>query len=87
MNLTERMRADVLVELTHATSTELLGRRVLTDPMGEWPGGIATICELAPDPAAPEIVFNVKADFWPDDDGPMGVFGYEEVELQKEGDA
>ncbi|MGL5994741.1 MAG: hypothetical protein ACRCZ8_14675 [Aeromonas sobria] len=38
----------------------LVGKTVMTFPMGLWPGGAATITELNPDPNAPEIVFNVK---------------------------
>lgn len=39
---------------------QLVGKTVITMPMGLWPGGAATVTELNPDPNAPEIVFNVK---------------------------
>lgn len=51
------MRCDTLVaRFGHA----LIGRRVDTQPLGDYPGGIATIVTVAPDPAAPEIVFEVS---------------------------
>ena len=58
-----------------------VGDMIWTNPLGEWPGGYARITELAPDPGAPEIVFNVahisadiQAQF-----GDMGVFENELV--------
>jgi len=39
---------------------QLIGKTILTLPMGGWPGGLCTITKIEPDPAAPEIVFNVK---------------------------
>ncbi len=39
----------------------LIGRRIFTMQIGDWPGGAATIIALTPDPAgAPEIVFQVR---------------------------
>ena len=43
-----------------ADSSLRIGAVVKTYPMGRWSGGLAYITELAPDPNAPEIVFNVK---------------------------
>lgn len=54
----------------------LVGREVLTQPYGEWPGGIARVTQVAPDPAAPEIVFQVVMKGWE-----IGVFHFEPVEL------
>jgi hypothetical protein len=53
-----------------------VGMVIATAPMGEYPGGMATVVELAPDPAAPEIAFNVKHPTA----GVMGVFGTELVD-------
>jgi hypothetical protein len=41
------------------------------------------VVEIHPDPAAPEISFNVKHNDWKDEDGNsiMGIFEYEDVEL------
>lgn len=38
----------------------LVGKNVITKPRGPWPGGLATVTELAPDGNAPEIVFNIR---------------------------
>jgi hypothetical protein len=61
----------------------LIGRTVVTHRMGSYPGGYAKVVEIHPDPAAPEISFNVKHNDWKDEDGNsiMGIFEYEDVEL------
>lgn len=63
----------------------LIGRTVLTEPMGIYPGGPAKVTEINPDPAAPEIVMQVEHPTWRDDGdnerGSIGVFSYEELEL------
>ena len=64
-------------ELAKREGENLLSREVLTSACGEYPGGMATVIELAPDPGAPEIVFNVRLDDW----GEIGVFDYEMVAL------
>lgn len=38
----------------------LLGKQLITLPMGGWNGGMVEVTELKPDPNAPEIVFNIK---------------------------
>lgn len=38
----------------------LIGKQLITLPMGGWAGGMVEVTELNPDPNAPEIVFNVK---------------------------
>lgn len=74
------MKADLLLA---KFGTLLIGRQVMTEPYGEWPGGVATVKEIQPDPNAPEIPFYVEMDGW---DGLMGVFDHEDVELMpKEG--
>lgn len=63
---------------------KLVGKRVMTQRYGDWPGGPATITEVGHDAGAPEIAFLVKHDTWSrgdDDDGIMGVFEYEVVRL------
>jgi len=64
-------------ELVKKHGSALIGRTVLTNPMGEYPGGYAEVLELEPDPEAPEIVFQVKHPTF----GEIGVFGYERVYL------
>jgi hypothetical protein len=69
---------------------ELIGRKILTEAIGAWPGGLAEIIDVIPDPNAPEIVFEVRG-LDPEvqyainagalEDETIGVFGYEEVEL------
>lgn len=39
---------------------QLVGKTIITMPVGLWPGGLAKVTELNPDPNAPEIVFNVR---------------------------
>lgn len=73
-------------ELVGEMGCRLIGRTVLTPAMGEYPGGLAKVVELHPDPGAPEIVFNVAHPTWKDDEDNniMGVFEYEDVELIRE---
>ncbi len=68
------MTAKQLIDI-HGAS--LVGQRVETEAIGEYPGGIATVTELAPDPQAPEIVFNVRHPAY----GEIGVFDWELVAL------
>lgn len=37
----------------------LVGKTVMTMAVGNWPGGMARVLNIQPDPAAPEIAFNV----------------------------
>ena len=62
-------------ELVNQLGADLIGREVLTVAIGEWPGGFATVTEIEPDPAAPEIVFQVRSE----EHGEMGVFGHEPI--------
>lgn len=68
------MNAKQLVDLY---GKDLIGRVVWTLPMGEYPGGPATVTALCEDEAAPEIVLNVHHPVF----GPCGVFDFEEVAL------
>ena len=65
---------------------DLIGMKVKTDPMGTYPGGVAMVTELRPDPEAPDIAFNVYNEAWTDDEGghEIGIFIYEEVDLVQE---
>jgi hypothetical protein len=58
---------------------KLIGRKVETFAYGEWPDCVAVITEVAPDPAAPEIVFNVKNDGTHGELVEIGVFDHETV--------
>jgi len=64
-------------ELSEKLGTDLIGRDILTVPFGQWPGGFAEVIQIQPDPAAPEIVFQVKSKLH----GEIGVFENEPVQL------
>ena len=64
-------------ELVQKLGAKLLGKKVNTPAVGEYPGGLATVIQLAPDQNAPEIVFQVNLGQW----GSIGVFCHEEVSL------
>ena len=70
----DRVTAKRLVE-THGA--ELIGQQVWTPPMGDYPGGVATVTEVAHDPNAPEISFLVEHPT----EGCMGIFEYEHVRI------
>jgi hypothetical protein len=55
----------------------LIGREIHTIPFGAYPGGVAKVTELTPDPQAPEIVMQVEHPTF----GSIGVFEDEPVEL------
>ena len=63
--------------LVKAHGQSLVGKKIRTPAMGEYPGGIATVIEIAPDFTAPEIVFDVEHPTF----GKIGVFEYERVRL------
>jgi hypothetical protein len=52
-----------------------------TQAAGEYPGGVATVVRLAPDPKAPGVVFQVHLGQW----GELGVSGQEDVSLLADG--
>lgn len=71
-------------ELVAQMGADLVGLRVMTEAIGDYPGGPATVVELTPDPGAPEIVCQVRHDSWRDirsDTGQMGIFEHEELSL------
>lgn len=67
-------------QLANQYGNKLVGREVLTQPMGEYPGGYAIVTQVHPDPGAAEIVFNVKHPTF----GEVGIFEYEVVVLVAE---
>jgi len=74
-------------QLVKKYGKSLIGREVLTVPMGYWPGGRAKVVDLCNDKNAPEIVMNVFKDDWRDDEGnpgTMGIFEYEHISLLRD---
>ena len=67
-------------QLIQKFGNKLLGQKVNTPALGEYPGGIATVIEIAPDENAPEIVFQVSLPGW----GEIGVFEHEEISVQQQ---
>ena len=55
----------------------LVGRQVVTEAIGFWPGGLAEVIDIEPDPEAPDIVFRVRSSVY----GEVGIFEGETVEL------
>lgn len=53
---------------------KLIDTVVVTQAMGDWPGGPARVTTIYPDPSCPEIVFEVSSDR-----GEIGVFAEESV--------
>ena len=70
----DRVPAKRLVKLH---GDKLVGQRVWTPPMGDYPGGNAVVTQVGHDANAPEIVFLVEHPTY----GLMGVFEYENVRL------
>ena len=68
------MKANQLVQ---KLGQKLLGKKVNTPAVGDYPGGVATVIQLAPDQNAPEIAFQVSLPQL----GEVGVFGHENVSL------
>ncbi len=68
------MKANQLVQ---KLGQKLLGQKVNTPALGEYPGGVATVIQLAPDENAPEIAFQVSLPHY----GDIGVFETEDVSL------
>lgn len=65
------------IQLRAIHMINLIGKQVMTEPMGEYPGGVAKVTKLFPDPSAPEIVFQVKHPSF----GRIGVFANEICDL------
>jgi hypothetical protein len=68
-------------ELVKKLGDKLLGKKVNTPAAGAYPGGLATITQIAPDEKAPEIVFQVNLAQW----GDIGVLEHEDVSLLVDG--
>ena len=68
------MKANQLVQ---KLGLKLIGKQVNTPAAGEYPGGVATVVQLAPDQNVPEIAFRVSLPQW----GEIGVLEYEDVWL------
>lgn len=62
-----------------------IGRVIMTEAIGGYPGGAAIVTGLHPDPAAPEIVMLVKHPFWTHSFSPanpvIGILEHEEVDF------
>ena len=60
----------------------LIGRTVLTEPMGIYPGGRAKVTAVNPDAGSPAIVFQVEHPIWRDKWGSnsIGVFETENID-------
>jgi hypothetical protein len=70
-------------ELVAKYGKSLIGRKVVTQAVGAWPGGPATVTQVRHDKNAPEIVFmvkslNAKIHLT---HGEMGVFDHEDCTL------
>lgn len=74
------MTARELMETCDALGVSLIGRKVDTEAIGEWPGGIAEVYAMNLDENAPEIIFHVRHP----EHGEMGVFDFEEISLAPE---
>ena len=63
-------------ELWSTYGGHLVGRWAITEAIGDWPGGKAKIIQCDPDPAAPEIVYQVE-----NEHGEIGIFEDEFLDL------
>lgn len=69
---TRNMKA---IQLRAVYGEWLIGRQVNTEAIGDYPGGIATVTGLRPDPGCPDIVFTVKHPTWRTEDHLEGEIG------------
>ena len=69
-------------EMVHKYGSALIGQKVLTQALGEYRGGPATIVDLGTDPNAPDIVMNVITNGWI---GRIGIFDHAEIFLMSSG--
>lgn len=69
-----KLQANRFVEIYGESA---IGMIIGTQAIGEYPGGLAEVVGLESDPAAPEIVFDVRHPTF----GEIGVFDYETVEV------
>jgi hypothetical protein len=56
----------------------LIGQRIETDPIGNYPGGVSEVIAITPDLSAPEIALQVLHPTF----GEIGVFEHESVSLR-----
>ena len=63
---------------------KLVGKTILTQRIGEWPGGLAVVTQIRHDKNAPEIVCLVRHanQEYAEEFGEMGIFHDEKVEVQ-----
>jgi hypothetical protein len=64
--------------LANISGPNLIGKLVNTMAIGDWQGGPCEVTEVDPDPAAPEIVMNVRH---LDGGDEIGVFEDEDIQL------
>jgi hypothetical protein len=62
-------------KLAQILGNQLIGKEIMTFPMGIYPGGKAVVLSISPDSGCPEIVFEVDHPVI----GEIGVFEEEEV--------
>lgn len=74
------METWIIRDLLYKYGTDLCGIVILTEEVGDYTGGLAEIIDLEPDPAAPEIVFNVHR-FHNNEEIVMGIFEWETVRV------
>lgn len=67
-------------QLAQLFGDKLVGRWVITEPIGSWKGGKARVFAMSLDTAAPELVFNVSQETGTT----IGVFEIEQVVLLEE---
>lgn len=77
------MTAGELVALCAQENIDLVGRTVMTEAIGDYPGGPATVTKLQPEPEDTEMVYQVTNPNFDDGDGrhSIGVFEYEDAAL------
>jgi hypothetical protein len=77
-------------ELVKEYGKSLIGRKVMTQKVGFWPGGLARVISLNPDPNAPEIIMMVRglenqSISCPGlTDNQIGILKFEEISMVKE---
>lgn len=61
----------------------LIGQTILTEKIGDYPGGPATVIEIWPDENAPDIPIMVSNPAYRDLDGDntMGIMVHEEIQI------
>jgi hypothetical protein len=67
-------------EAVEKFGSKLVGECVLTEEIGTYPGGWATVIQILPDPNAPDIVMMVSNSSY-DEEPTMGIFEYENIIL------